>query len=715
MTLNTNDRSGSHLNHRGDSGDTVPPSRTTEKADESPIQPVTFAKPAAGGRVEGSRGRHRITRLLVWSALAILAVALWFVFSARHVRIIVEPDPEQFGLTGGLLRLPLAEGYLLRPGTYRLRAEKTGYHPLVGELVVTSERRQIFNFVLEKLPGILAIRTSPVDGAQVVVDGTDRGTTPLVINNLVPGSHEILVRSERYVEARQAVEIEGRGIRQELVVKLVPRWATITVLSEPTGALLWIDGEQTGPTPLAVELFAGQHVLELRKPGYKTWGTQLEVQPNDPQEVGPVVLEEADGTLRLSSIPAGANVTVDGRYAGVTPLDLVLPPGKTHRIVLSKAGYRLTNRETKVQADEVRELNVSLDAMSGMVRVIVEPKDAEVLVDGKSQGRGSRTLRLVAVPHRVEVRKKGFQSFRTQVTPRPGYSQAIRAALRRPGSLSPGSRPQTIAAPDGQRLRLVEPGQFVMGASRREQGRRGNETLRKVALTRPFYIGTQEVTNAQFRRFQPRHSAGNFMGVDLNGNNQPVVNVSWEQAAGYCNWLNKQASLPTVYEKKGGTLVAKQPLPLGYRLPTEAEWAWVARAAGRRKPDRFPWGNAMPPPDGSGNYADQTAVRVLANTLSSYSDGYPGSSPTGKFKANSLGLYDLGGNVAEWTHDYYTIYPYAPNKAIKDPKGPPEGKHHTVRGSSWMHASISSLRWTFRDYSNKARPDLGFRCARYAD
>ena len=103
----------------------------------------------------------------------------------------------------------------------------------------------------------------------------------------------------------------------------------------------------------------------------------------------------------------------------------------------------------------------------------------------------------------------------------------------------------------------------------------------------------------------------------------------------------------------------------------------------------------------------------MANYLPSYNDRYAVSSPPAKFKKNTLGLYDMGGNVAEWCHDFYSIYSYSPQKVYIDPIGPKDGKHHVVKGSSWMQAGISELRLSYRDYSDSKRPDLGFRIARY--
>ena len=90
------------------------------------------------------------------------------------------------------------------------------------------------------------------------------------------------------------------------------------------------------------------------------------------------------------------------------------------------------------------------------------------------------------------------------------------------------------------------------------------------------------------------------------------------------------------------------------------------------------------------------------------------SAPAGRFPANALGLTNIGGNVAEWVSDYYRIYSASGSATEKDPLGPTEGGYHVIRGSSWMHASLTELRLTFRDYGNRARPDVGFRIARSA-
>ena len=147
-------------------------------------------------------------------------------------------------------------------------------------------------------------------------------------------------------------------------------------------------------------------------------------------------------------------------------------------------------------------------------------------------------------------------------------------------------------------------------------------------------------------------------GVDVNGNDHPVVKASWESAALYCNWLSRKDSLPVFYQITNGRVLGVNPAATGYRLPTEAEWTWVARTAPNSEERfQFPWAGSYPPRGRSGNYADQAASGLLGQVLPDYTDGFPVTAPVGSFPANLRGVYDLGGNVAEWIHDYYAAAP----------------------------------------------------------
>src|SRR5690606_5704200 len=423
-------------------------------------------------------------------------------------------------------------------------------------------------------------------------------------------------------------------------------------------------------------------------------------------------LVQADGRIELASTPSDAAVSVDGEFRGSTPLTLRLRPGRTHRITLTKPGYESVTRELSVEADSGRRLTVELPAQYGEIQVASEPPQAEVWVDGRREAVTPATLRLTALPHTLEVWLAGCDPASREITPRPGFAQTLHFALEPLDDASGSGYPRTIRTGLGQELRLVPAGQFTMGSSRRELRRRSNETLRRVKLSRAFYIGVHEVTNAEFRQFMAEHGAGEFAGHSLNGDDQPVVNVGWNDVARYLNWLSINDGLQPVYEERNGNMEPMRPLRNGYRLPTEAEWEWAARIVGRETPLTYPWGADLPPPDRSGNFADVSAAKVLGTTLVTYNDGFPVSAPVGSFPADALGLFDIGGNVAEWTQDYYEVVTEASTEQAVDPLGPERGSFRVVRGSSWRSAQQTELGMAFRDYSSGPRDDLGFRIAR---
>jgi formylglycine-generating enzyme required for sulfatase activity len=639
------------------------------------------------------------------------AAIMWFVLTATSISVQTDPAEAKLDVRGGLLAVPIGQRLLLRPGDYSIEAEHPGYRPAKLDITVTKEPNQRFALTLEKLPGRVQIETpSP---ARVSLNGQEIGEAPGEFE-IAPGKHRISIAAARYQPFAAEIEVEGAGTTQTFTPQLVPNWAEVNVTSEPTGAQVFVDGEPRGTTPLKTEIVAGSHPIELRLEGFKPWTTDVQIKAGEPMSVGPVKLGLPDARLALRSEPSGAAVSVGGVYRGQTPLELELRPDIDHAVVVSKPGYEAVTRQVSLGAGERRTLSVPLAGVFGEVTVRAQPADAQVYVNGELRGAANQTLRLVATGQEIAIRKQGYLEYKTTITPRPGVPQVVETTLVTPAQAKMASTPTTIRTKADQTLKLMPTGRFTMGSPRQEPGRRANEAQRPVQITRPFYIGIHEVTNGQFRKFRANHRAGIVGQHTLDLDNQPVVNVAWEDAVQYCNWLSEQEGLKPAYVRKGDTYVAVDPMTNGYRLPTDAEWEWVARHEPSGALRRYPWGDALPVAPNSGNYADSNARLLVQNVIPNYDDGFAVTAPVGKFPPNPLGVYDMGGNVAEWVHDFYSVTPTATDVAI-DPMGPSEGTHHVIRGSSWKTSSVTELRLAARDFGQTARNDVGFRVARNAE
>lgn len=185
------------------------------------------------------------------------------------------------------------------------------------------------------------------------------------------------------------------------------------------------------------------------------------------------------------------------------------------------------------------------------------------------------------------------------------------------------------------------------------------------------------------------------------GEDHPVVGVSWDEAKAFCSWLTEK-------DRKAGKIGQDEE----YRLPTDEEWS---AAVGESK---YPWGNAWPPPEGAGNYADDALMAKRSGKGWSQvpgNDGYAATSPVANFKANPLGLYDIGGNVWQWCEDWYRAdmnkkalldkYPY-----LKDEGDRKRGR--VQRGASWHRGDPDTLLSSWRAYDTPDNRDSvsGFRC-----
>lgn len=704
--------------------DTVMPAESTtvrdalENSADERITVATLGSAETSPRESDDHGAvprfFKARRTLAAAVLLVVAFAAFAIQLSRleTVNVIVRPAEAEVRGTGFGWRS--ANTLLLLPGERKIRAELDGYQPVERTIEVRENEPLSIQLQLVPKPGVLEIDTRGI-AARIFIDGADVGAAPGNIE-VQGGTRTLAVRAERYLDHVQTLEVEGRGVRQPVSVELKPSWGSLEVSATTPGATLSIDGVPPVSLPSKIDMPAGLHRLRISAEGAREWQSAVLLKAGELQRIGPIELGAPDARLRVTSTPAGADITVGGVFRGRTPATVALPAGSDHDIAVSLQGYRSVERRVFASAGKELALAVALPAVPVSLTVQGDPVGADVVVGNVVKGKTPLTLELPARRHALELRKDGMQPERIDVDLSSAVARTIDYKLV-PVGRSRDWQPPPVAlrAQSGTLLRLITGGAFTMGSERRDQGRRSNEFARRVVLQRPFYFGTREVTNGEFRRFKADHASG-FIGkrtLDLDA--QPVSNVAWSEAVEYCNWLSAQDGLPSAYQKKDGRWTLVEPATTGYRLPTEAEWEYVARHAGAGAPtQRYEWGDALPPPAGIGNLAGSEAREEMPRVLDGWQDDYQVVAPPGKFRANGFGIFDMTGNVSEWVHDAYVSF--EANAGGTDPLGPAAGgTRRVIKGSHWRTVSFADLRAAWRDGADQASQDIGFRVARYAE
>ncbi|MGE0812442.1 MAG: formylglycine-generating enzyme family protein [Vicinamibacterales bacterium] len=273
----------------------------------------------------------------------------------------------------------------------------------------------------------------------------------------------------------------------------------------------------------------------------------------------------------------------------------------------------------------------------------------------------------------------------------PRVLLAIAAFAAASGAAVPVDGRQSGPPAAGAARVTVPAGEFWMGRTRlwmmdeigwQVRERFDDRPVHRVRLD-AFAIDAYEVTNGDYAAFVAAPGTGARAPFHWGGATPPpakvrlpVYNVTWFDADAYCRWA-------------------------GGRLPTEAEWERAAR--GGVEDVDYPWGN---------DYLDAPAAQGQPAVRHARSGASTGPVAVGSFAANALGLYDVSGNVWEWTADWYDLHYYS-ESPVDTPTGPATGRYKVIRGGSWADGETRLGTVYYRNFTapDTAQPTIGFRCA----
>ena len=503
-------------------------------------------------------------------------------------------------------------------------------------------------------------------GAMIIV-GDRMVRSPEGFSGLTTGKHTARVMLPGYDPVVVSFKIKANGTARPPKINLTHALGAAEISSNPPGASFELrQGDavvEKGTCPQKLTgIPAGQYDLVMSL-GDRRQTDTLDVKRGD---VTTKEVEFVSGVVAVNSIPPGAEIWLDGKRAGIAPMELSMAEGD-HEIVGRYLSWPPLTRKD-VKATRSQKLSVSFEFVGGSAKIASAPGGAVVIADGKEVGR---------TPLLVEDLDPGEVRYTLRL---PGFKD-----MEVKGAIQPGE--QTF-----MEARFVN----RMGPTRGEPWE--NTLAMRFAPVRDVLVGIWPVRVQDYEAFCQAASRARPVADFSQGPTHPVVKVSWQDATDFCEWL-------TAKERGAGRIEEGQ----RYRLPTDLEWSAAAGIAdeGRATPEErdgkgrdFPWGKQWPPPAGFGNFADSAVKKKGMNTIAGYHDGFPETSPVGSFPPNRFGLFDMSGNVWQWCADSY--------------KGGATGVHDwgVLRGGSYGTASPAELRSSYRNVAVRSERDVlyGFRC-----
>jgi hypothetical protein len=336
------------------------------------------------------------------------------------VAITSTPDRAQVFINGTPQGETPATVRGLAAGAYMVELRKEGYSRAYKSISLLDGQEMVLDLKLNEATGLLLVESNP-SGAEILVDGISKGTTPALLTDLPLGSYPIEFRAASQLPRTITAELVSR-IPVRIFAELISNTARLTVNSDPEGAEVRIDGNLMGVTPLVIEqVQAGESEVKGSKRGYRPYLKKMSFEATKPYTLG-ANLEALPSGLTVISSPEGAKIFIDNRPIGTAPFTRTDIKEGTHEITAKLLGYGTQSQTIQLEPDTNDSVEFNLVKDSGTLVVDTEPAYVEIYVDGKllatTQPKGSsdslsqpvRILLKSDREHQLQFVREGFLS-----------------------------------------------------------------------------------------------------------------------------------------------------------------------------------------------------------------------------------------------------------------------------------------------------------------
>jgi formylglycine-generating enzyme required for sulfatase activity len=593
------------------------------------------------------KGRTYIMKLTTGTVQTVVqqtVMSQYLVFQVTPSDAMVMVNNEAWPVTEGSARkfVPF--------GSYEYRISSKLYHPEVGRVEVNDpNNKAVVTVSLNPAFGYISIpATGELAGATIYIDNEMVGQTPVKSPALASGQHKVMAVKPLYQSKEQTVTVSD-GQTTTFTPTMTADFSTVTLTVE-NNAEIWVNGERKGTGRWTGDLASGEYVIETRLANHRTASATKRI--TSAQRTQTIALEAPVpiyGSINIATTPDMADVYIDDKLAGQTPLFLQQYLVGEHKVRVSKANYG--DYQTSVTLNEGRMTEVG-GALSNLANVTLttNAQGAQLFVDGQSKGLLTHVSQLGYGRHDILLKADGYNDYTNSIEVTQSQRTFNFAMVAKEGEK------QTFTVKGVTFTMIpVKGGTFSMGATAEQSSPSDDEKpVHQVTLSN-YYIGETEVTQALWTAVMGKNPS------NFKGDNRPVEKVSWKDCQTFISKLN--------------ALTGKN-----FRLPTEAEWEYAARGGSKSQGYQY---------SGSNNLS---AVAWYTDNSGSQTHDVKTKSP------NELGIYDMSGNVWEWCQDWYGSYS---SNSVTNPTGAASGSYRVIRGGGWGSGAWY-CRSAFRHYGTPA-------------